>query len=384
MKVLQVTYCGGNYGSVLQCYATQTAFKANGAECVLVARSEKGISRVLQTLEFRANMIGKMLRFPGYARVAKQQTQALNDHRAKKGMCDEARQAVDRFIDQRINRKCYSWKELKRIAGSDTCDFCISGSDQIWSADWFVTNRIWFLRFCPQEKRVAWMPSFGAEQLAVYNRADYAKYISQYARLSVREEVGAKIIKDLIGISVPVLADPVFMLQANEWRNLAVGETRVKPYILMFFLHQPSALAMHQLEQIKNTIDCDLVYFSYDHHDPNGEFVYGGPEQFLWMLDHAAVVLTDSFHACAFSAILHTPFYVFDRSDACGARQMSRVVSLLDTLRMQERYIQSAEDYVSTALPASWEKVDEKLACIREGINGYLESILRDYNRKES
>jgi exopolysaccharide biosynthesis predicted pyruvyltransferase EpsI len=39
----------------------------------------------------------------------------------------------------------------------------------------------------------------------------------------------------------------------------------------------------------------------------------GSPLEFLKLVDQAAVVFTDSFHATIFSLILHKPFYVFSR-----------------------------------------------------------------------
>ena len=336
-----------------------------------------------QVLEFRLNRLWKMLRYPHHHQAFREQLQLLQPCTGTDGLQEDAMAAIADFIGTHIRQERLSWCQMKAYARHSNYAFFLSGSDQIWSAQWFITNRIWFLRFCPQHKRVAWMPSFGRDQLAEYNRPAYKKYIGQYAHLSVREDAGANIIKNLLGIDVPVLADPVFLLTANEWRAAASGPARSKPYILMFFLNRPSAVAMNQAKLLQEATGCELVYFSYDYHNPNASFVSGGPDAFLHMIDHAQVVLTDSFHACAFSSILHTPFYAFSRNHSISAKQMGRVHNLLRQLKMEDRYITSEAECSGHVLPIDALSIDAQLDLMRNDISSYLENVLHQYTRKE-
>ncbi len=383
MKVGQVTYCGNNYGSVLQCFATQSELKKHGLECSLVTRSETRIGRIGQSLEFRLNMLWKFLRYPKHLQTFRECLQTLHPADTEDGLHKDAKQAIDAFIQAKIQRDPLSWKQMKKLAHSKDCGFFLSGSDQIWSAHWFITNRLWFLRFCPREKRVAWMPSFGGEKLAEYNRPTYAKYISEYACLSVREEAGSKILEDLLHISVPALADPVFLLDANTWRTVSAGESRKKPYLMMFFLDRPSPIAMKQAKLLQEATGWEIVYFSYHYHGNDGAFIAGGPEQFLHTIDNAQAVLTDSFHACSFSAIFHTPFYAFSRSSASGAKQMSRIKNLLNLLSMPERYIDSEDCCCNEVTPIPQIQVNRELESMRQRILAYLENVLQHYKGKE-
>ena len=384
MKVGQITYCGNNYGSVLQCLATQTELKKHGLECVLLTRSEIGLGRVFQTLEFRLNRTWKMLRYPQHRQVFHECLQALKPNTGEDGLQEDAVAAINYFIQTNIRQEVLSWSQMRQKARSRDYAFFLSGSDQIWSAHWFITNRLWFLRFAPRQKRVAWMPSFGGEKLAEYNRTSYKKYIAQYASLSVREESGAVIVKDLLGISVPVLSDPVFLLSAEDWRSVSTGKERKNPYILMFFLEKPSQIALKQAQLLQEKNGYDIVYFSYRYNDCEGSFLSGGPEQFLYMIDHAQGVLTDSFHACAFSSIFSTPFYAFARSGTNGSRQMVRVKNLLNTLSMPQRYIESENSCRSAIIPIPQESVQNKLEDMRLRIQNYLNEVLQFQLRKEA
>jgi len=212
----------------------------------------------------------------------------------------------------------------------------------------------------------------------------YARYISKYEWLSVREEADTKIIGDLLHISVPALGDPVFLLRAEDWRKISVGETRGKPYIMMFFLDKPSSIAVKQAKLLQEKTGYEIVYFSYRYRDCAGEFLAGGPEQFLHMIDHAQVVLTDSFHGCVFSSILNTPFYAFSRNSIIGAKQMGRVKNLLKKLAMPERYIDTENQCLCAIEPIRQDLVQNKLEDMRNQIRCYLDRVLRYYGGKEN
>lgn len=382
MKVGQVTYCGNNYGSVLQCYATQQELEKRNIPCILMTRKETGIGRVMQSLEFRIDMLWKMLRYRRYFSFFCESLRKLKLAKNENSFSEGAQKAIDAFIQTNIRRQSCSWKEMKRISHGDEFSFFLSGSDQIWSAQWFITNRLWFLRFCPKEKRVAWMPSFGGEKLAEYNLSAYKKYISEYAYLSVREESGKQIIEDLLRIKVPVFADPVFLRDGDEWREIAAKNVRSSEYILMFFLDKPSELAMKQAKILQSKTNAEILYFAYYYFDPNGQFMAGGPEQFLGLIDGAVAVLTDSFHACGFSAILNTPFYAFARNSQSGAKQMSRIQNLLEKLALADRYITKESDCVQKLNPLPKKQVEDKLRQMRGQILGYLDMLLCHYSNK--
>ena len=56
--------------------------------------------------------------------------------------------------------------------------------------------------------------------------------------ISVREQAGAKIVKELTGKEVPVLVDPTLLLTAEEWEKVMERPTwyRDEKYILTYFL----------------------------------------------------------------------------------------------------------------------------------------------------
>ena len=62
-----------------------------------------------------------------------------------------------------------------------------------------------------------------------------------------------------------------------------------------------------------------------------------GPVEFVFLIDHASLVLTDSFHACVFSFLFNRPFVVYDRTGT-ERGMTSRIDTLLSKLDIQRKY----------------------------------------------
>ena len=64
------------------------------------------------------------------------------------------------------------------------------------------------------------------------------------------------------------------------------------------------------------------------------------PSEFLWLIENAKVILTDSFHACVFSFIFNRPFLVYERAGA-DCNMMSRIYTLLTKFDLERKYVDS-------------------------------------------
>ena len=128
--------------------------------------------------------------------------------------------------DRDHNRNNLFWafqKNIKTICFNDMnnaeFDYFVCGSDQIWHPRW--SNSFLFLEFAPESKRIAFSASFGVSLLPEEVKAEYKKRLSEMKAISVREETGASIVKELTGKNVPVLIDPTLMLDKDDWRKVS-------------------------------------------------------------------------------------------------------------------------------------------------------------------
>ena len=109
-----------------------------------------------------------------------------------------------------------------------------------------------------------------------------------------------------------------------------------------------------------------------------------GPADFVGLIENAGLLLTNSFHGCAFAVNLQTPFWVILDQKASNN---SRLYSFLKRLHLENRvledtnlsnfdYLQNINyDNVSESLEA-WRK--KSLAYLKSAINGKDNYVLPD------
>lgn len=341
MKIGLVTLHNYNYGSVFQCLATQEYLKKKDCICEVIETEPS--SNLLKKLGFLCRMVWLILRYP---RNAKEIHKVLKSQRAGNFTINsESLASLNKFISKHLNIKKVSREVLYSSDFVKDFDLFFSGSDQVWNGAQVNCSDLFFLRFSPKEKRIAWSPSLGGASISKYNENKYRKYISDFAKVSCREKFAADVIKKLCSIEVFQLFDPVVLLSAEEWRSFYKKEAvheKLNDYLFVLFLNKPSNEIVERINDISKSKNYEIVSFSY-HYEAYGKLknlkcINGSPERFLWLIDNAQMVLTDSFHVSLFSAILHTNFYTFDRNYTGGQNQSARLYSFFSLINESSRY----------------------------------------------
>ena len=225
-------------------------------------------------------------------------------------------------------------------------DSFFAGSDQIWNYK-FDTTRLYnhFLEFAEDKKKVAISGSFGVEEIPDAWKKRFIEGLNRYSYISVREDAGQKIVKDLLGRDVPVLIDPTMMLSKEEWLKVS-KKPRVdcsKPYILKYYLGD---------ETEEDKIDIWAKENGYEVYellnDKIPELYSAGPGEFISLINNAALVCSDSFHCIVFSIIFSKPFIVYARRGS-GNYMTSRLDTLLKKFGFEHRWkhLLSENEYLS-------------------------------------
>lgn len=233
---------------------------------------------------------------------------------------------------------------LKKITKIKT-DFFVVGSDQIWNPNLFkygpLRKDLFLLTFANSRQKICFSPSFGIESLPYEWRECFKSNLSTIPHISVREETGAKIIKELTGQEATVLIDPTMMLTMDEWRKIAKKSKNIdysKPYILTYFLGNRS----EQIESDMKKYAREYNYKLYNLMDYTQFNVFiSGPSEFIYLIEHASLVLTDSFHACVFSFLFNKPFLVYSRQSDNMENMMSRIETFLSKFHLERKYVNS-------------------------------------------
>lgn len=246
---------------------------------------------------------------------------------------------IRKFTQKYINTK-YDFTIRKNI--NDEYNYFITGSDQVWNPNFWYDERInstaRFLKFASKEKRIAYAASIAIPEISKDKEQFFKDSLNEMKSISMREKAGADLVKNLTGREVPVVVDPTILLSKEEWQKIEMVPEwyNGEKYILTYFLGNPSPI-------IKN-IAKKNNWKIYNLMDKNDFDLYTSRvEEFVYLIDHAQLVATDSFHACVFSILMNTPFLVVNRQQKGVADMTSRIDTLLELFGYQDRYIINGE-----------------------------------------
>ena len=280
------------------------------------------------------------------------------------------------------NRENIRTRDFYGVSGipesvNDEYDVFFAGSDQIWNHTFtFINHDDMFLKFADAEKRAAISGSFGIEEIPKEQKELYAEGLLGFADISVREEAGAGIIKELTGREAPVLADPVMLLEKEEWLRVS-KKPRVntaKPYVLKYYLGEEEESEKIDIWAKENGFE---VYELMNEKIP--ELFSAGPGEFISLIANADFVCSDSFHCIVFSIIFKRPFAVYERKGK-ECRMTSRMDTLLKKFGFENRWknMLSPEKY----LDCDFSKTDEIIDREKEKAFDYIRGVLKRIEEK--
>lgn len=244
---------------------------------------------------------------------------------------------------ENFNKKYINTQQIKKIKQIKPADYYVIGSDQVWNPQWYsdcaLKKDLFLLNFAKDEQKVCLSPSFSLEILPDEWKDWFKSSLSSFHKLGVREKQGAKIIEDLINKEAVVTIDPTLMFDKDEWNKIALKPKSIncnKNYILTYFLGGRSDNIEKDLKSYANETGAD-IYHLLDMKQPNLYII--DPANFLYLVSHAKLIVTDSFHACVFSFIYGKPFLLYNRNK--NEAMMSRMSTLFDKFDLKRKYVDS-------------------------------------------
>lgn len=271
-----------------------------------------------------------------------------------------------------IPTKHYYGNERLSEKLNEKYDFFFAGSDQIWNYHFsFRKFYNYFLRFADNRKKIAISGSFGVEEIPVEWRNEYIDGLSKFSYISVREDAGQAIVKELLGKDVPVLIDPVMMLSSEEWLQVS-KKPRVdcsRPYILKYYLGDEAEEDKIDVWARKNGYE---VYELLNDKIP--ELYSAGPGEFITLISNASLICSDSFHCIAFSIIFSKPFIVYNRRGK-DMDMSSRLDTLLNKFGFQNRWkhLLNEDEY----LICDYELAKKQLQIEQQKFTDYISTVLK-------
>lgn len=303
MNLAIMTIQGQNLGNRLQNYALQTVLNDFGHDVVSLRRDPGIRGDTATKIRYIKSRLGCVC------------------HRSDRVA------AFRRFDSEHIRMSRFVASNSFTSSGlAGKFDAFVIGSDQIWNPCVKASRWVGFLPDIAAGKKLSYAASFGVKWLDAEDWEPFGRYLQDIKCLSVREDAGVEIIRSVSGREATLVLDPTLLLSADRWQQIAQRPLRVpdavcQGYCLKYFLgDEKEARTIEQLAKSKGLELVDVLDFN----------LAIGPAEFIWLVQHAALVCTDSFHGTIFSLLFHKPFVLFERHD-----KYEDMSSRFDTLNRQ-------------------------------------------------
>ena len=251
----------------------------------------------------------------------------------------------------------------------DRYDCFVAGSDQVWNFRIPGADARYFLSFAAPEKRYSYAASFGAEDLPEQSKNWVANQLAQFRSISVREESGCRIVKELTGREAVLCLDPTLLVERKKWELLS-EQKETEPYVLLFLLKYDEILVgKAKAESERRGIALRVVTGAFMPQLGIEAWNGTGVTEWISAIRNAQCVYTNSFHGIVFSIIFGQEFHVERLGGELSSRN-GRIDELLTLLQLTHAYDGVAE----TDCDRVWELLGER----RMRSLDYLRGMIHD------
>lgn len=318
-----------NHGASLQAYALQTYLSNRGHDVEIIDYKPDYLSRHYGLWQVSNPRYNKPIIKQLYL-LAKLPSRVVALRRKR---------VFDSFTHNYLRlttHKFHSNDELK--SNPPQADVFVAGSDQIWNT-LFPNGRdpAFYLDFAPTNvKRIAYAASFATKTVVDEYKPFVRRMLQNLDSISLRERVSLPLLASLGRNDGIAVCDPVFLLSRHEWDSLLppknIDDAR---YLLVYDSDKSDVvrtvacrIAKERGLPIYNVSAFRLSYAQKD-------YWCSSPLDFVCLVRNAEFVVSNSFHASAFSIIYHREFCVVNRNEAIN----ERMLSLLEQYGLQDRLV---------------------------------------------
>lgn len=279
-----------------------------------------------------------------------------------KGRMSKRKKSFDAFTKTYLpvtSKTYHNNDELKQDCPK--ADIFIAGSDQIWNT-LFQNGKdpAFYMDFAASNAiRASYAASFATDTIADEYKKDVSQRIKNIDFVSVREESAIKILEDLGVDNATHVMDPVFLLSKEQWNTMSGEKISDEKYLFIYDFDNNEKINDAAVE-IARKNDWK-IYSLFSNNICDKSFFDVGPLEFVNLIKNAQMVLSNSFHAVAFSIIFEKQFVVYNRHENINSRMRDLLKSL---------------DIVNGEGPIDYNKVNERLSVHINRSKNYLNSVI--------
>lgn len=270
------------------------------------------------------------------------------------------------------NRRYNGNEELKE--DPPQADVFIAGSDQIWNT-LFQNGRdsAFYLDFAPKtSKRISYAASFATESVDKAYIPFVRKMLQNFDNISVRERCALSLLSSLGRTDGVAVCDPVFLLNRKHWEGLLPQGQKTERYLLVYDTEKSEIVksVAQRIAKAKKLKIFNVSAFRIGYADK--ELWASSPLDFVQLIRDAEYVVSNSFHATAFSMIFERNFCVINRSEHINERMKSLLMNYMLDDRLVTDYSESLLNDInfSEVLLPLQEDIDHSKHYLNEALVG--------------
>ena len=243
-----------------------------------------------------------------------------------------------------LAESAYTWQDLQ----DSDFDAVIIGSDVVWAQGNGKIGRIRFLDFDSKTKyrKISYAASFGRDWIPEENVSEIQRCLNEFYSISVRENSSVTLL-DNIGIKAVHVVDPTLLLSRNQWINYEEKPDSITDKYVFVYLLGASKEMRRDISEWAHSINISIVtipHVSGKINDADIEFgdikiTDCSPGNWLWLIDHAEFVLTDSFHGSVFSTIFEKRMCVLERTGKININ--NRMIDFMKMIEQKDKIMPS-------------------------------------------
>ena len=229
-------------------------------------------------------------------------------------------------------------------------DLYLVGSDQVWNV-FYEAGRdpVFYLDFVNKGYKSSYAASFSYLDIDSENKARIKTSLDTFDAVSVREVHGLAILKDM-EIEGTWVLDPVFLLSAEQWKEMMAPTASTEDYLLIYDFEGNQELKLFAKEYARrHNLKIYAIADTYPLLYADKNLMKAGPKEFVSMIYHCKAFISNSFHGTAFSILFNKPVFVFNRHRHKVNSRMQSLMTLFglnDCILTSQKEWEAAYDYL--------------------------------------
>lgn len=350
--IITIHNCQNNYGGALQCFALYEYLRSQGYPVEVIDLHRPNNADFIYSIRFRKmrSHICALSLLKGWIKELLGIRQLHNPNFKPTWNLEAGKRFNDFNARVKMSKPYCFIPDLYK--NPPQYDVYISGSDQLWNPEQPYCIEPYFLTFVKDKKtlKLSYATSIGLSEINDKEKKVFHNWLSSYDRISVRENQACKLLESVTGRTIHRVPDPTFLIDPEVWKDMAIAPQSKQDYVLVFNLGQDEKIIKTGIE-VAQKMNCKVKVIDQNYSFPKNNKIEvianAGPLEFIGFIQHARLVLTNSFHCTVFSIITGTRnFYTYIAPEN---NRGSRIVDLLKTYQLSDHIVYSMDSILSNA-----------------------------------